>query len=71
MTVTLASAPGTLSFTPAGTVPMGATTISYGAGKTRANNAVAEMGQGGGVLVHCTQASGGVHLIVDVSGYFR
>jgi len=46
------------------------TTISYGAGRTRANNAV--IGLSGGVLsVLSRQDSGSVHVILDVSGYFR
>ncbi len=71
VTVTAPTAPGVVTFTPAGIVPMGASTISYGPGQTRANNAVAALGEGGAVLVHCAQASGTVHLVVDVSGWFR
>ncbi len=46
------------------------TTISFAAGKTRANNAL--IGLAGGVLsVRNRQESGSVHVIVDVSGTFR
>ena len=72
VTVTLAPTPGSLTFTPASAVPIGSTTISYGTYQTRANNTIVGLGAGGDVLVHFTQpAAGGVHLIVDVSGYFR
>jgi len=71
VTVTGPTAAGTLSFYAAGTVRTSATTISYGAGQTRANNAVVAAGSGGGVLVRCAQPSGTVHLIVDVDGWFR
>ncbi|HTS03003.1 MAG TPA: hypothetical protein VMN04_10805, partial [Thermoanaerobaculia bacterium] len=71
VTITGPTAAGTLSFHAAGTVLTSATTISYGAGQTRANNAVVAAGEGGGVLVRCAQASGTVHLIVDVNGWFR
>ena len=50
---------------------MGASTISYNAGVTRANNTLASLAAGGAVLVHCAQPSGTVHLVVDVTGAFR
>jgi virginiamycin B lyase len=71
VTVTSASAAGALSFRAAGAILTGATTISYGAGQTRANNAVVAVSAAGDVLVRCAQSSGTVHLVVDVTGWFR
>lgn len=70
VTATNATAPGSLTLYPGtGAVP-GTSTVSFAAGRTRANNAV--IGLVGGVLsVHDGQASGTVDLVVDVSGYFR
>lgn len=70
VTVTGSSSAGALTLFPGTGVAPITTTISYGAGRTRANNAV--IGLSGGVLsVLGRQDSGPVHVIVDVSGYFR
>jgi hypothetical protein len=45
-------------------------TINYGAGQTRANNAVTSLGATG-LAVRCDQPSGTVEAIVDVNGYFQ
>jgi hypothetical protein len=45
--------------------------INDGVGQTRANNSVLPKGVGGIVAVRCAQASGTVHLVVDISGYFQ
>ncbi len=71
VTVTQPTAAGSLSLYPAGSMPAGTSTISYRAGQTRGNNARLAIGTDGAVFVRCTQPSGGVHLIVDVSGYFE
>jgi hypothetical protein len=44
--------------------------ISYRAGQTRANNGILPLDPGGQLGLFCQQPSGGVHLLVDVSGYF-
>ena len=61
---------GALTLFPgSGAAPV-TTTISFSAGKTRANNAL--MALTDGVLsIAGRQESGSVHVIVDVSGYFR
>jgi hypothetical protein len=41
------------------------------AGATRANNAIAALGDAGDLTVLASQASGSVHLILDVNGYFE
>ena len=45
--------------------------INYGAGQTRANNAIAPLSADGRLAVRCVQATGGVHVILDVNGYFE
>jgi len=46
-------------------------TINYRSGETQANDAIVALGQGSGVSVACGQASGTVHVILDVNGYFQ
>lgn len=73
VTVTGGSAAGSLRIFPAdSTLPL-STTISFGAGATRANNAmllVSAAGGAGRVTVRNDSAAP-IHLIVDVNGYFR
>jgi hypothetical protein len=70
--VTQPSAAGHLRLYPAGTTLPLVSTINYSAGQTRANNAVAVLGAGGGLAVRCDQLAGStVHLIIDVNGYFQ
>ncbi len=70
VTVTNPTSAGSLTVYPGtGTVP-GTSTISFAAGKTRANNTM--IGLAGGVLtVFDGQSTGTTHLIIDVGGYFR
>jgi hypothetical protein len=51
--------------------PSGFPLISYGAGQTRANNAVVRLSEFGALAVSCGQLTGTVHVIVDVTGYFQ
>jgi hypothetical protein len=46
-------------------------TLNFGAGQTRGNNAVLGLGTAGDVAVYAGQASGTVNLVLDVTGYFR
>jgi hypothetical protein len=46
-------------------------TLNFGAGKTRANNAIIGLGTAGDVAVYAGQASGSVNLVLDVTGYFK
>lgn len=71
VTVTGADAAGSLTLYAAGTARPLATAINYPAARTRANNAIAALGSSGGLAVHCDQASGTAHVILDVSGYFE
>jgi len=46
-------------------------TINYGSGQTRTNNAVAALASdGSGGLEVVTESAGSVHFILDVNGYF-
>ncbi len=71
VTVTGATAPGHLRLYPSGTSRPAISTINYRAGQTRANSVVLPLGEGGKLDVFCGQATGSVHLIVDVNGYFQ
>jgi hypothetical protein len=63
--------PGFLTGYPAVTELPLFSTINYGAGQTRANNAVLSLGAAGDLAIHCGQATGTAHVIVDVNGYFQ
>jgi len=71
VTVTQPSDPGDLRLYPAGSLPPLASTINYGVGQTRANNAVIKLGTGGAIDVLCDQGAGTVNFILDVNGYFE
>jgi hypothetical protein len=62
---------GDLRLYPAGTPRPGVSTINYQAGQTRANSLAISLGSAGDLAVRCDQASGTVHLILDVYGYFE
>jgi hypothetical protein len=44
--------------------------VNYSPGQTRANNGVVSIDANGAFTVRCGQATGLVHLIVDINGYF-
>lgn len=48
-----------------------ATSVAYTAGKTRATASTIPLSPTGAMRVRCSQASGTVHLIVDIQGYFE
>jgi hypothetical protein len=70
VTVTQPSALGDLRLFPGGAAPL-ASAINYRPGQTRANNAVVFLGAGGSIALRCDQASGSVHVLLDVNGYFE
>jgi uncharacterized repeat protein (TIGR01451 family) len=71
MAVTSATVAGNLRLFPAQqSVPFVAT-IAYSAGQIRTNNAIVTLGPDADIDVFCGQASGTVHLILDVNGYFQ
>jgi hypothetical protein len=69
--VTGPSAAGYLRLYPAESASPPVASINYASGQTRANNAVVPLDTSGALAVFCSQASGTVHLIVDVTGYFE
>jgi hypothetical protein len=75
VTVTGATAAGDLRLFPSDLRPEPlASTINFGVGQTRANNAVLRLGTGGKASVRCgiPAGSGGqTHFILDVTGYFE
>lgn len=70
-TVTGPTEAGHLALYPGGTALPLVSALNYGAGQTRANNVLAPLGPGGSLNVFCGQASGTVHFILDVNGYFE
>jgi hypothetical protein len=71
MTVTQPTNAGDLRIYPGGGVTPPTSVINYGPGQTRANNAIAPLGVSGELGTRCDQASGTVHLILDINGYFE
>lgn len=72
VTVTQPAAAGSLTCFPGNAIPTGTTTIAFRAGQTRANNTMLYLAtDGAGSIGVQNDASGSVHFIVDVNGYFR
>jgi hypothetical protein len=69
--VTQSTAGGDLRLFPAGAALPLTSAINYNAGKTRADDAIIQLGSGGDLTVHCDQPSGTVQVILDVAGYFQ
>jgi hypothetical protein len=70
VTVTGPTSAGNLRLFPAGGPEPLASTLNYAAGLTRANNAIVGL-RAGELSLRVGQASGTVHVIVDVNGYFE
>jgi hypothetical protein len=65
---------GDLRLYPTGRPAPLASTINFGVGRSRANNAVLVLGTAGQVDVQCDMlpgSRGATHLVLDVTGYFR
>jgi hypothetical protein len=62
---------GHLSLYPGGTSLPIVSTMNFRPGQTRANNAIIQLGAGGTLSTVSGQASGTVHLLLDVNGYFE
>ena len=69
--VTGPTAPGNVICFPAGADLPSISTINYGIGRTRSDNAVVLLGPGGEIVVYANQATGTVDVIIDVTGYFQ
>jgi hypothetical protein len=71
LTVTGPTAQGNLRLYPADQPVPSTSTLNYATGQTRANNAIASLSPPGALAVHCSQVSGTVQVILDVTGYFE
>jgi hypothetical protein len=71
VTAILPTADGHLTLHAAGTPLPLASTINFGSGIVRANNAVLSLGVSGQVAVFCGMASGSTDFLLDVTGYFE
>ncbi len=71
VTATAGTAAGNVVLFPGGTTAPSTATLNYGAGATRANNGIVGLGAGAVLRVKSNQASGSVHLVLDVNGYFE
>ena len=71
LTVTQPTVQGNLRLYPADQGLPSTSTLNYTAGQTRANNAIVGLSPSGELAVHCSQASGTAHVILDVAGYFE
>jgi hypothetical protein len=70
--VTQPTAAGNIRLFPAGQAVPTASSINYGAGQTRANNAIVALNPSGELGAFVSQPVGTtVHLIIDVNGYFE
>jgi hypothetical protein len=70
-TVTQPTGLGDLRTVPGGGPLPLVSTMNWRPGQTRANNAIIPLGPSGDIVVHVDQASGSVHFIIDVNGYFQ
>jgi hypothetical protein len=70
LTVVSPTASGHLKLYASGTPRPNTSSINYGGGQTRANNAVVPLGGDGALAVYVSQASGTAHFVLDVHGYF-
>ena len=70
VTVTAPTAAGNVRLFAAGTALPLVSTLNYSAGQTRGNNGVVGV-SATGLAIRAAQASGTVHVIVDVNGYFE
>jgi hypothetical protein len=67
ITATAAEAAGYLTVYPCGSVPGGTSTVNYGPGDNVANLAQVRVGASGQI---CIYAFAGVHVVVDISGWY-
>jgi hypothetical protein len=74
VTVTQPGGAGFVRFSPGGCAPLLVSTINFAAGETRANNAILSTANDGSGAVNANASvggGGGVHLLIDVDGYFQ
>jgi hypothetical protein len=70
-TITQPTALGDIRMVPGGIALPLVSTLNWRAGQTRANNAIVPVPPTGDINAHVDQASGTVHLLIDVVGYFQ
>jgi glucose/arabinose dehydrogenase len=70
LTITEPTDAGYLIVFPGGAPPL-SSNINFRAGQTRANNAILNLGAAGEIVVRCGMSSGGVHALLDVTGYLE
>ena len=72
VTVTSGTSAGDLRIYPADTPRPLVSTINFGKGQTRANNAITTFSGSGAVAIHDDQSVGNsVQIVLDVNGYFQ
>jgi len=71
LTATDATAVGHIRVYPAGTPRPEISSLNFAAGQTRANNGIVSLGVAGDLAFFSGQASGSVHVVLDVNGYFE
>jgi hypothetical protein len=71
LTATQPGSAGNLRLFPAGGPPPLVSTLNYGNAQTRSNNAIVAVSPDGRLAVRAVQSTGGVHVILDVNGYFQ
>ena len=71
VTVTAPTTQGHLRLFRGGGALPAVSIVNYSAGQTRANNAITPLGGSGALAIYVSQASGSVHVILDVNGYFE
>ncbi len=72
LTVTGTSSAGFLALYPGNALPFGTSALSFKSGETRANNAMVLLATDGtGTFTIQNGATGALHVIVDVDGYFQ
>lgn len=72
VTVTGGVSDGYVTLTPASAEPGGTSSLNFRASQTRANNLVLRLAaDGSGTVAVLAGTSGGVHLVLDVNGYFE
>ena len=71
VTVTQPGAAGHLTIYPSDIARPANSVINFSKLQTRANNAVVSLGTAGEMVVFSGLATGTVHVIMDVNGYFR
>ena len=70
-TITQPTALGDIRMVPGGIALPLVSTLNWRPGQTRANNAIVPLPPTGDINAHVDQASGTVHLLIDVVGYFQ